>query len=114
VRSDVAMTGEVSLRGLVLPVGGIKEKILGALAAGVRKVLLPERNRPDLEELPESARGRLEIVLVSRVEELAEHALEAEPATARRKAAKRASRAERKDGRRNRRTGLAARRAGDE
>ncbi len=56
VRSDTAMTGEISLRGLVLPVGGIKEKVLAAHRAGIRRVLLPARNRKDFEDIPESAR----------------------------------------------------------
>ena len=54
VRSDIAMTGEISLRGLVLPVGGIKEKTLAALRAGIHTVMLPARNRKDLEEMPET------------------------------------------------------------
>jgi ATP-dependent Lon protease len=70
VRSDVAMTGEISLRGLVLPVGGIKEKVIAAARAGIRKVILPSRNQKDLEDIPESARQRLEIVWVERVDEL--------------------------------------------
>lgn len=75
VRSDLAMTGEISLRGLVLPVGGIKEKVLGALAAGIRTVVLPERNRPDAEEIPEAARAQLELVFVDDVEQVLRHAL---------------------------------------
>src|SRR5437879_7002810 len=59
VRNDRAMTGEISLRGLVLPVGGIKEKVLAALRAGINTVLLPARNRNDLEEIPVDARNRL-------------------------------------------------------
>ncbi|HKX46301.1 MAG TPA: endopeptidase La, partial [Planctomycetota bacterium] len=73
--SDVAMTGEISLRGLVLPVGGIKEKVLAAYRAGIAKVLLPERNRKDHEEVPEAARKALRIVYVERVEQALEHAL---------------------------------------
>jgi ATP-dependent Lon protease len=69
VASDVAMTGEISLRGLVLPVGGIKEKVVAAARAGLAKVILPERNRKDLEEVPESARRLLRFVFVSRVDE---------------------------------------------
>ena len=69
VASDVAMTGEISLRGLVLPVGGIKEKIVAAARAGIEKVILPERNRKDLEEVPESARRRLRFVFVERVDQ---------------------------------------------
>jgi len=62
VKADVAMTGEISLRGLVLPVGGIREKVLAALAAGVHTVLLPARNRKDLAEIPDEARSRLQFV----------------------------------------------------
>ncbi|MBI5364010.1 MAG: endopeptidase La [Planctomycetes bacterium] len=76
VRSGVAMTGEISLRGLVLPVGGIKEKVLGALAAGIGTVLLPERNRPDLEDVPKEARAQLKFVFLKDITELARHALE--------------------------------------
>jgi ATP-dependent Lon protease len=77
VRSDVAMTGEISLRGVVLPVGGIKEKVVAAARAGVRTVLLPERNRKDLEDIPASARAELELVWVGRVEDAVRAALEA-------------------------------------
>jgi ATP-dependent Lon protease len=69
VRGDVAMTGEISLRGLVLPVGGIKEKALAALRAGITTVLLPARNRKDLEDIPESARAQLEFVWLETVED---------------------------------------------
>ncbi len=75
VRPDVAMTGEISLRGLVLPVGGIKEKTIAAARAGVRKVILPARNRRDLEDIPQSARSLLEFVWVERVSEALEAAL---------------------------------------
>ncbi len=77
VRPDVAMTGEISLRGLVLPVGGIKEKIIAAARAGIRKVILPARNRRDLEDIPQSARSVLELVWVERVSEALEVALAA-------------------------------------
>jgi ATP-dependent Lon protease len=63
------MTGEISLRGLVLPVGGIKEKTLAALRAGIRTVLLPARNRKDLEEIPESARNQLEFIWLETVDD---------------------------------------------
>ncbi len=75
VRPDVAMTGEISLRGLVLPVGGIKEKMIAAARAGIRKVILPARNRRDLEDIPQSARSLLEFVWVERVSEALEVAL---------------------------------------
>ena len=69
VRPDVAMTGEISLRGLVLPVGGIKEKTIAAARAGIKRVILPARNRRDLEDIPQSTRALLEFVWVDRVEE---------------------------------------------
>ncbi len=69
VRSDVAMTGEISLRGLVLPVGGIKSKVLGALAAGIDTIILPKRNRHDVDELPPEALKRLSFHFVERVED---------------------------------------------
>ena len=67
VRKDVAMTGEISLRGLVLPVGGIKEKVLAALSAGIGCVMLPARNAKDLEEVPQSARERIKFVFLDEV-----------------------------------------------
>ena len=76
VRNDIAMTGEISLRGLVLPVGGIKEKVLAAHAAGIHTVLLPSRNKKDLEDIPESARTRMQIGWIERVEEAIAEALE--------------------------------------
>ncbi len=76
VRSDVAMTGEISLRGLVLPVGGVKEKALAALRAGIHTVLLPARNRKDLEEIPESARNQLEFIWLETVDDALAAALE--------------------------------------
>jgi ATP-dependent Lon protease len=69
VRNDVAMTGEISLRGLVLPVGGIKEKVIAAAAAGIKCVMLPARNRKDLEEVPLAARQPLEFVFIEDVEQ---------------------------------------------
>jgi ATP-dependent Lon protease len=69
VRPDVAMTGEISLRGLVLPVGGIKEKVLAAQRAGVRTVLLPARNRKDLVDVPEETRSQIEFVWLERVDD---------------------------------------------
>lgn len=76
VRHDVAMTGEISLRGLVLPVGGIKEKVLAALAAGIGRVMLPARNRKDLDEVPQPARDRLEFVFLDDVEQALHGAIE--------------------------------------
>jgi ATP-dependent Lon protease len=69
-RSDTAMTGEITLTGLVLPVGGIKEKMLAARRAGIRRVILPRENRKDLRELPEHVRAEMEFVFVERVEEV--------------------------------------------
>jgi ATP-dependent Lon protease len=76
VHSDTAMTGEISLRGLVLPVGGIKEKVVAAAGAGLTKVLLPARNRRDQEEIPEDARKRLQLIWLERVDDAVEAALE--------------------------------------
>ncbi|MBC8022052.1 MAG: endopeptidase La [Burkholderiales bacterium] len=69
VRSEVAMTGEISLRGLVLPIGGVKEKVLAALRAGITTVMLPERNRRDLEEIPAEAREQLELVWIENADQ---------------------------------------------
>ena len=69
VRSDVAMTGEISLRGLVLPIGGVKEKVLAALRAGIKTVMLPKRNEKDLEDVPPSAREKLQFVWLENVED---------------------------------------------
>lgn len=80
VKNDVAMTGEISLRGLVLPVGGIKEKALAALRAGIKTVLLPLRNRKDLEEIPESARKELKFIWLEHVDDAIEAALEGQSA----------------------------------
>jgi ATP-dependent Lon protease len=76
VRSDAAMTGEISLRGLVLPVGGIKEKALAALRAGIHTVLLPARNRKDLEDIPESARAQIRFIWLETVDDVLANALE--------------------------------------
>jgi ATP-dependent Lon protease len=83
VRADVAMTGEVSLTGRVLPIGGVKQKLLAAHRAGITTVLLPRRNEPDLDDVPESVRQELTVQLVGDVREVLELALEsATPATA--------------------------------
>jgi ATP-dependent Lon protease len=76
VRSDTAMTGEISLRGLVLPVGGIKEKVVAAARASLSTVILPARNRKDYEEIPEAARSSLRFVWAERVEDVIEAAIE--------------------------------------
>jgi len=80
IRSDTAMTGEISLRGLVLPVGGIKEKVVAAHSAGIRRVMLPARNRRDYDDIPEIARKEMEFVWLERVEQAVEAALEPKPA----------------------------------
>jgi ATP-dependent Lon protease len=76
VRSDTAMTGEISLRGLVLPVGGIKEKVVAAHGAGIRRVMLPARNRKDFDDIPEEVRKQVEFVWLERVEEAVAAALD--------------------------------------
>jgi ATP-dependent Lon protease len=78
IRSDTAMTGEISLRGLVLPVGGIKEKVVAAAAAGIKRVMLPARNRRDYDDIPEDVRKTLEFVWLERVEDAASAGLQGE------------------------------------
>ena len=80
VRQDVAMTGEITLRGRVLPVGGIKEKLLAAHMAGIGNILLPAENRPDLDDVPEEVREHLQIRAVERVDEVLSCALTRRPA----------------------------------
>jgi ATP-dependent Lon protease len=70
------MTGEISLRGLVLPVGGIKEKVVAAVRAGITTVMLPARNRKDLEDIPEEARRRVKFVWLERVEDAVHAAID--------------------------------------
>jgi len=77
IKSDVAMTGEVTLRGAVLPVGGIKEKVLAASRSGIKHIILPERNKNDLEEIPEKIKDHLQFHLVKKMEEVLEIALDA-------------------------------------
>jgi ATP-dependent Lon protease len=79
IRSDTAMTGEISLRGLVLPVGGIKEKVVAAAQAGLKRVMLPARNRRDYEDIPEQARTQLEFVWLERLDDAVAAALEQTP-----------------------------------
>ncbi|MBD3845018.1 ATP-dependent Lon protease [Bosea sp. OAE752] len=76
---DVAMTGEITLRGRVLPIGGLKEKLLAALRGGIKKVLIPEENAKDLIDLPKSVKDGMEIVPVSRMEQVLQHALTRQP-----------------------------------
>jgi len=76
VRNDVAMTGEITLRGLVLPVGGIKEKVLAAKRAGINKVILPEKNKKDLEEIPQAIRNEMEFYFVKEMDEVTQIALD--------------------------------------
>jgi len=76
VRKDTAMTGEISLRGLVLPVGGIKEKVVAAAAAGLTRVMLPARNRRDFDDIPQGAREKLDFIWLERVDDAIAAALE--------------------------------------
>jgi ATP-dependent Lon protease len=78
VRSDTAMTGEISLRGLVLPIGGVKNKVLAAVRAGITTVMLPARNRKDLEDVPESARKQVRFVWLETVDDAVAAALVSE------------------------------------
>jgi ATP-dependent Lon protease len=85
VRSDIAMTGEITLRGLVLPVGGIKEKVLAGMRAGIRTIILPKKNEKDLEEIPEHIRDQLNFKFIQRMDEAIELALKhTEPRSAER------------------------------
>lgn len=77
VRADTAMTGEITLSGLVLPVGGIKDKVLAARRAGIRRVVLPKENEKDLRELPEHIRGEMEFILAARIEDVLSAAIPA-------------------------------------
>jgi ATP-dependent Lon protease len=86
VRSEVAMTGEITLRGKVLPVGGIKEKMLAAHRAGIRSVILPSRNERDIEDVPEELRRQLRFIFVDDAEDVLRHALTPSPSGARRAA----------------------------
>src|SRR5690606_26252363 len=78
VRSDTAMTGEISLRGLVLPIGGVKEKVLAALRAGITRVMLPARNRKDLTDVPQEARDKIEFLWLETVDDAIREALDEE------------------------------------
>ena len=76
VSSDVAMTGEITLTGQVLPIGGLKEKALGAQRAGIDRLIIPRRNEPDIDDIPEHLRKTMEFVLVDNVNEVLDAALE--------------------------------------
>jgi ATP-dependent Lon protease len=75
VRSNVAMTGEITLRGRVLPIGGLKEKLLAALRAGIKTVLIPEENVKDLSEIPDEVKSKLSIIPVARMDDVLKQAL---------------------------------------
>src|SRR5436853_1190731 len=79
VRHDVAMTGEITLRGRVLPIGGLKEKLLAAARGGIKTVLIPEDNAKDLTEISDAIKGGLEIIPVSRMDEVIARALLRKP-----------------------------------
>jgi ATP-dependent Lon protease len=74
-RDDVAMTGEITLRGKVLPIGGVKEKVLGAHRAGIRRVLLPAHNEADLDDIPADLRKEMQLVLVESIDQVLREAL---------------------------------------
>jgi len=79
VRSDVAMTGEITLRGEVTAIGGLKEKLLAALRGGIKTVMIPEENAKDLQEIPENVKNGLEIIPVKWIDKVLEIALEKQP-----------------------------------
>ena len=79
VRSDVAMTGEITLRGEVLPIGGLKEKLLAAHRGGIKTVLIPDENQKDLVEIPDNIKGNLEIKPVKWIDEVLQVALTQQP-----------------------------------
>ena len=79
MRADVAMTGEITLRGEVLPIGGLKEKLLAAHRGGIKTVLIPEQNVKDLADIPDNVKNRLEIVPVRWIDKVLEIALERKP-----------------------------------
>ena len=75
VRHDVAMTGEITLRGTVLPIGGVKEKVIAAHRAGIKKILLPEKNKRDMVDVPQSVKDDVEFVFVHHMDEVLAQAL---------------------------------------
>jgi ATP-dependent Lon protease len=76
VRPDTAMTGEITLSGLVFPIGGVKEKVMAAHRAGIRRILLPSRNEADVDDIPDDVKNDLQIVFVSTISEVVDGALE--------------------------------------
>ncbi len=81
VRSDIALTGEITLRGLVLPIGGVKEKLIAAYRAGIKKVIMPEKNRKDLEDVPDYVRKKLEFAFVHTIDEAVDEAINTKKAS---------------------------------
>ncbi|MEP3302721.1 MAG: S16 family serine protease, partial [Roseibium sp.] len=100
VRRDVAMTGEITLRGRILPIGGLKEKLLAALRGGIKTVMIPEDNAKDLADIPDSVKNSLEIIPVTSMDEVLKTALERvpEPIEWDEASAEEAAKAARKDG----------------
>jgi len=85
VRSDTSMTGEITLSGLVFPVGGVKEKILAAHRAGIKRIIMPAQNEADIDEIPEDVRKDLEFILASKISDVLEAALEPDKGKSERK-----------------------------
>ena len=75
VSKDIAMTGEITIRGRILPIGGLKEKSLGALRAGIRKIIIPEKNKKDLTEIPPIVRRKIKFIPVQHMEQVLERSL---------------------------------------
>jgi ATP-dependent Lon protease len=75
VRNDIAMTGEITLRGRVLPIGGVKEKVLAARRAGIKRIILPKANKKDLRDIPDAVRNEMEFFFAERIEEVLEIAV---------------------------------------
>ncbi len=97
-RREVGLTGEITLRGRVLPVGGVREKVLAAHRVGLKKVILPKRNEKDLIEIPKNVRGEMKIILVEHIDEVLRQALHTEPEPAPRTAEKKTRSAKKSEG----------------